>query len=126
MYEDVVTMLIALGMEGVDGDPLLDVVIRHVKDRVRNETNREDLPPGLESVAVYMAVGEYLKMKKISGRLEGFDLDMAVKQIQEGDTNIVFATGDGSLTPEQRLEGLIDYLINGRTREFYRYRKIVW
>jgi len=53
-------------------------------------------------------------------------LDAAIKQIQEGDTNTVFAIGEGSLTPEQRLNGLIDYLINGRSDELYRYRKLVW
>ena len=73
-----------------------------------------------------MAVGEYLNMKKWSGQLEGFDLDAAVKSIQEGDTNITFALGEGSSTPEQRLNSLIDYLINGRIGEIYRYRRLVW
>ena len=77
-------------------------------------------------LTVYMAVGEYLNMKKVSGQLEGFDLEAAIKQIQEGDTNTVFAIGDGNLTPEQRLNSLIDYLANGRSRELYRFRKFVW
>ena len=119
-------MLAALGVTGAADDPLLDIVIRNVQYRVQNETNQSELPEGLVSVAVYMAVGEYLNMKKASGQLEGFDLDAAIKQIQEGDTNTVFAIGDGSSTPEQRLDALISYLINGRTREFYRFRRFVW
>lgn len=119
-------MLMALGVTGAADDPLLDIVIRNVQYRVQNETNQSELPEGLVSVAVYMAVGEYLNMKKVSGQLEGFDLDAAIKQIQEGDTNTVFAIGDGSSTPEQRLDALISYLINGRTREFYRFRRFVW
>lgn len=126
MREDVVSMLTALGVTGAADDPLLDIVISNVQYRVQNETNRADLPDGLKSVAVYMTVGEYLNMKKVSGQLEGFDLDAAIKQIQEGDTNTVFAIGDGSSTPEQRLDALISYLINGRTREFYRFRRFVW
>jgi len=126
LREDVVSMLTALGVTGAADDPLLDIVISNVQYRVQNETNRADLPDGLKSVAVYMAVGEYLNMKKVSGQLEGFDLDAAIKQIQEGDTNTVFAIGDGSSTPEQRLDALISYLINGRTREFYRFRRFVW
>jgi hypothetical protein len=126
LREEVVSMLMALGVTGAADDPLLDIVIRNVQYRVQNETNRADLPDGLKSVAVYMAVGEYLNMKKVSGQLEGFDLDAAIKQIQEGDTNTVFAIGDGSSTPEQRLDALISYLINGRTREFYRFRRFVW
>lgn len=67
------------------------------------------------------------KLIKCSGQLEGFDLDAAaVKSIQEGDTNITFALGEGSSTPEQRLNSLIDYLINGRIGEIYRYRRLVW
>ena len=126
MREEVVSMLMALGVTGAADDPLLDIVIRNVQYRVQNETNQSELPEGLVSVAVSMAVGEYLNMKKCSGQLEGFDLDAAVKSIQEGDTNITFALGEGSSTPEQRLNSLIDYLINGRIGEIYRYRRLVW
>ena len=127
MREEVVSMLMALGVTGAADDPLLDIVIRNVQYRVQNETNQSELPEGLVSVAVYMAVGEYLNMKKVSGQLEGFDLDAAaMKSIQEGDTNITFALGEGSSTPEQRLNSLIDYLINGRIGEIYRYRRLVW
>lgn len=126
MREDVVVMLTALGVTGADSDPLLDLVISNVQQRVLNLTNQSTIPEGAKSVAVYMAVGEYLNMKKAMGQLQGFDLEAAVKQIQEGDTNTVFAIGDGSMTPEQRLNGLIDHMINGRTRELYRFRKLVW
>lgn len=126
MREDVVAMLTALGVTGADSDPLLDLVITNVQQRVLNLTNQSTIPEGAKSVAVYMTVGEYLNMKKAMGQLQGFDLEAAVKQIQEGDTNTVFAFGDGSMTPEQRLNGLIDHMINGRTRELYRFRKLVW
>lgn len=126
MREEVVAMLTALGVTGAADDPLLDMVISNVQWRIKNLTNLKEIPEGLESVAVYMAVGEYLNMKKVSGQLEGFDLEAAIKQIQEGDTNTVFAIGDGNLTPEQRLNSLIDYLANGRSRELYRFRKFVW
>ena len=126
MREQVIEMLTALGVTGAADDPLLDMVITNVQWRIKNLTNLREVPEGLVSVAVYMAVGEYLNMKKVSGQLDGFDLDAAIKQIQEGDTNTVFAIGDGSSTPEQRLDALISYLINGRTREFYRFRRLVW
>lgn len=126
MREQVIAMLTALGVTRAADDPLLGIVISNVQWRVKNETNLKEIPEGLESVAVYMAVGEYLNMKKVSGQLEGFDLEAAVKQIQEGDTNISFAVGDGNSTPEQRLDSLINFLINGRMDEIYRYRKLVW
>lgn len=126
MRDQVISMLTALGVTGASTDPLLDILLQNVQQRILNKTNQSVIPEGLESVAVYMAVGEYLNMKKTVGQLTGFDLDAAIKQIQEGDTNTVFAIGEGSLTPEQRLNGLIDYLINGRSDELYRYRKLVW
>lgn len=127
MREKVVVMLTALGVEGAADDPLLDIVLNNVQWRIKNLSNLSEIPEGLESLAVSMAVGEYLNMKKCSGQLEGFDLDAAaVKSIQEGDTNITFALGEGSSTPEQRLNSLIDYLINGRIGEIYRYRRLVW
>lgn len=126
MRDQVISMLTALGVTGAATDPLLDILLQNVQQRILNKTNQSVIPEGLESVAVYMAVGEYLNMKKTVGQLTEFDLDAAIKQIQEGDTNTVFAIGEGSLTPEQRLNGLIDYLINGRSDELYRYRKLVW
>ncbi len=127
MREKVVVMLMALGVAGAADDPLLDIVLNNVQWRIKNLSNLSEIPEGLESLAVSMAVGEYLNMKKCSGQLEGFDLDAAaVKSIQEGDTNITFALGEGSSTPEQRLNSLIDYLINGRIGEIYRYRRLVW
>lgn len=126
MRDQVISMLTALGVTGATTDPLLDILLQNVQQRILNKTNQSVIPEGLESVAVYMAVGEYLNMKKTVGQLTGFDLDAAIKQIQEGDTNTVFAIGEGSMTPEQRLNGLIDYLINGRSDELYRYRKLVW
>ena len=127
MREKVVVMLTALGVAGAADDPLLDIVLNNVQWRIKNLSNLSEIPEGLESLAVSMAVGEYLNMKKCSGQLEGFDLDAAaVKSIQEGDTNITFALGEGSSTTEQRLNSLIDYLINGRIGEIYRYRRLVW
>lgn len=126
MRDQVISMLTALGVTGAATDPLSDILLQNVQQRILNKTNQSVIPEGLESVAVYMAVGEYLNMKKCSGQLEGFDLDAAVKSIQEGDTNITFALGEGSSTPEQRLNSLIDYLINGRIGEIYRYRRLVW
>ena len=126
MREQVIAMLTALGVTGAAEDPLLDMVIANIQWRIKNLTNLQTIPEGLESMAVSMAAGEYLNMKKATGSLEGFDLEAAVKQIQEGDTNISLAIGDGSSTPEQRLNSLIDYLINGRIGEIYRYRRLVW
>ena len=127
MREDVVTLLAALGVAGAAENPLLDLVINQVQWRIKNLTNLQEVPEGLVGLAVQMAAGEFLSMMKGSGQLEGFELEeAAIKQIQEGDTNTVFSVGYGSYTQEQRLNSLIDFLINGQIGEIYRYRKMVW
>lgn len=126
LREQVVAMLLALGVTGAGDEPLIDIVLNNVVWRIKNLSNLSEIPEGLENVAVNMAVGEFLNLKKSSGQLAGFDLEAAVKTIQEGDTNISFAIGEGSSTPEQRLNSLIDFLINGRVGEIYRFRRLVW
>lgn len=126
MLEKACELLAALGFTVAVDDALLVFIGNSVTERVKNETNQSEIPEGLEYLSAEMVVGEYLNLKKNSGELEGFDTEAAIKQIQEGDTNITFALGAGSSTPEQRLDNLINYLINGRTREFIRYRRVVW
>lgn len=126
MFNNVITLLTALGITVADDDPLIFLLIKTVTERILNETNQTEIPEGLKLMAAEMVVGQYLKFKKDCGQLEGFDLDAAVKTIQEGDTNISFALGEGSTTPEQRLDNLIEYLMNGRTRELIHYRRLMW
>ena len=128
MRDDVVALLDALGVAGAGDDPFIPYLINSVTERVKNETNQPEIPEGLHWLTVELVVGEYLTFKKNAGQLDmnGLDFEAAIKQIQEGDTNTVFSVGDGSYTPEQRLDSLIDFLINGRVGEIYRYRKMVW
>ena len=128
MLDDAIALLDALNVTGAADDPLLPYMVNSVTERVKNETNQPEIPEGLHHVAVELVVGEYLTFKKGAGQLEidGLDLEAAVKQIQEGDTNTVFAIGDGSQTPEQRLDTLIARLTRDRTRDFIRFRRIQW
>lgn len=126
LREKIIAFLTAMGITEAENDSLLDLIINNAQYKVLNETNTVlPMPEGLESIAVYMAIGEYLSFKKTSGQLESIDLDLAVKQIQEGDTNIQYAIGEGSQTPEQRLDSLITFLSN-RASELVKYRRLVW
>ena len=126
MREKVVAMLEGFGLTLPPGDPMVSLVLESVQWRIKNLTNLSEIPEGLEGMAAAMAAGEYLRMKKGAGQLEGFDLDAAVKSIKEGDTDITFAIGDGSSTAEQRLDALIATLTEGRMSEIYRYRRLLW
>ncbi len=107
---------------------ILKFAVEKVTNTIKNDCNVSETPKGLINIAVDMAVGEFLTAKKAfsPSDIAGLDLDYAVKQIQAGDTNTVFAVGDGSLTPEQRLDGFIKYLLTYGRREFNCYRKIRW
>lgn len=102
--------------------------VEKVRSAIKNDINWKDVPEGLEYIAVDMAVGEFLLSKKTFAPddLAGFDLDSAVKQIQLGDTNVVFATGEGSQTPEQRLTTFINYLLSYGKDEFNSFRRLRW
>lgn len=102
--------------------------IENVRSSIKNNIHSKHVPKGLEHVAACRAAGEFLKSKKTfaPNDLTMLDLESAVKQIQEGDTNITFAVGSGSLTAEQRLDHFIAGLLNYGQGELMHYRKLVW
>lgn len=119
----------AFDYEVKEGDEFsLTFCVEKVRSTIKNEINWADVPEGLEHIAVDMAVGEFLLAKKTFAPddLATFNLDYAVKQIQTGDTNTVFAIGDGSMTPEQRLTAFINYLLSYGKAEFNSFRRLRW
>lgn len=113
----------------MEDDALLSFILSSVEERLKNVTNLDVVPEGLHQMAAELAAGEYLRIKKGSGQLDIASIDLsaaAVKQLKEGDTDISFAIGEGSQTPEQRLDNLIAYLMRDRQNEIYRYRRLVW
>jgi len=127
MFEDVVERLKSFGYEVTEADNLmLEFIIQKVENSIKADCNINTIPEGLHEIAVDMVVGEFLLTKKSRGQLEGFDLETAVRQIQEGDTSVTFAVGDGSKTPEERLDELILYLMNHGKGKFASYRCIKW
>lgn len=129
MLESVKERLKSFGYVLKEGDEALLVFsIQKVENTIKNECNVNAVPEGLVPIAVDMAAGEFLMAKKTfaADDIEGLDLDYAVKQIQEGDTNIVFAAGDASLTPEQRLDAFLNYLLTYGREQFSCFRRIRW
>jgi len=118
----------ALGYEAGEGDAVsLAFCIEKVRNKIKTKTHQKKLPRELEYTAIDMAAGEFLLAKKTFApdSLTGLDLNAAVKQVQIGDTNTVFATGEGSLTAEQRLDALISRLLSGE-EEILHYRRLKW
>lgn len=129
MLDMVKERLQSFGYEIQDGDEIiLNFSIQKVENTIKNDCHTPSMPDGLANIAVDMAVGEFLTAKKTFApdSVAGLDLDVAVKQIQTGDTNTVFATGEGSLTAEQRLNNFLNHLLTYGRGEFSCYRKIRW
>lgn len=129
MLEQVKKRLESFGYALKDGDnAILAFSIQKAENTIKNDCNVSSIPDGLINIAIDMAVGEFLTAKKTftPEDIVGLDLDFAIKQIQEGDTNTVFATGEGSLTPEQRLNNLLNFLLTRGRDEFSCYRRIRW
>lgn len=128
MEANVIAYLDALGVQVATGDALLGMVITNVGWKLKNLTNQPEIPEGLEPMAIRMAAGEYLSTLKGMGLLDlaTVDLEAAEKQIKEGDTQITYSVGEGTLTPEQRLNALIAAMVAGDMSEIYRYRRLLW
>lgn len=107
-------------------DWMISFAVQKVENTIKNECNVDSIPDGLFNIAVDMVCGEFLFSLKQSGKLEGFDLDAALKTVQTGDTTVTFAVEKSSMSPEQRLNNLLSFLMNNGRSEFICYRKIRW
>ncbi len=124
---DVISRLESLGYTVQDADSwMICFTAQKVENHIKSSCNTTLIPDDLYQAVVDEVCGEFLFSKKQSGQLTGFDVSAAVKQVQTGDTNITFAIGQGSMTPEQRLDSLIAYLRTRGEGDFVCYRKIKW
>ncbi len=126
--EAVKNRLASFGYEVREADMVsLTFAVDKVRSSIKNDVNWQDVPDGLFHIAVDMACGEFL-MQKLTFSPDdiNLDLDSAVSQIQEGDTNIRFGLGEGSTTPEQKLTSFINYLLNYGKDEFNSFRRLRW
>ena len=129
MLERIKERLRSIGYAVKDSDDIaINFAMQKVENTIKNDCNISAIPDGLMNIAIDMVVGEFLMSKKTfaPNDLLNFNLDSAIKQIQEGDTNISFAVGEGSKTDEQRLDSFIDYLLNYGRDEFIAYRRFRW
>lgn len=107
---------------------LLGKTTEYVSNFCNFRRNPEDIPEALKYIVTDMTAGEFLRHKKTFAPqdLSGLNLDAAVKQVTTGDTSTVFETGDSSMSDEQRLDALIDYLLSYGRHELYNHRKVKW
>jgi len=131
MLDDVKNRLKSLGIT-ISSEPnsqdeiMLNFCIIKVTNHIKNQANLSEIPQGLHEIAVDMVVGEFLYAKKSMGALsiDTLDFELIAKQVQDGDTNVIFAT-DVNSTPEAQFNTFIAYLMHNET-DFARYRVMLW
>lgn len=128
--EKILQRLVSFGYKPNEADSwMITFCMQKVENHIKNACNISKIPDELEEIEVDRICGEFLFSKKQSGQLNtdnGFDVEMAIKQVQAGDTNVTFAVGEGSETLETKLNALISYLINFGEEDFVCYRQIKW
>ena len=128
--EKILQRLISFGYKPSEADSwMITFCMQKVENHIKNSCNISEIPDGLKEIEIDRICGEFLFSKKQSGQLNannGFDVEMAIKQVQAGDTNVTFAVGEGSETLEAKLNTLISYLMNYGEGDFVCYRQIKW
>lgn len=127
VLEEVTKKLQKLGYDVTDDDLILLKNLKASCDEyIRNFCNVSDIPEGLFFARTDMICGEFLLNKKACGQLniEGLCLDNMVKSIQEGDVTVVYS--DENVTPENKVEALIEHLIYRLGKELLNYRCVKW
>ena len=124
---DVCGDLRALGMKATDRDEwLLGFCIRRVDEQIRNACNLDAVPEGLRMCAAGLILAEFLTEKRSMGDLDetALAIEPLLKQLAEGDTNIVYAT-DKMTSQDQLFDKLLS-LLRDRKQQFVRYRRLTW
>lgn len=130
MLTDVTERLASFGYTVVQADAwVLGFISDKVEASIKNDCGIWDknteaivIPEKLHGIAVDRVCGEFLNNKKSTGSLAGFDLTAVAKSITTGDTRVDLTV----VSPEQRLDALIDFLLNRGKGELTSHRCIRW
>ena len=103
---EVFKLIQAIGYELTDGDQwLVGFCVQKVEQEIKNACNVQSVPLGLYKCATGLVVADFLTLKRANGNLdvESLNFEPVMKSIQEGDTQINYATETISIG-EQRLK----------------------
>ena len=119
-----------LGMLGYtatnDDNDHIDFELDKILNYVKNYCNITEIPEILDPRIIDKICYEFLFYKKNSGQLEGFDYDLVIKEIKEGDTTLKYATGQDGDTPESRFDSFVKQLERGFDKWCVPYRRLRW
>lgn len=124
--EAVLKRLDSFGYEIKESDAwMIGFAMQKVENTIKNECNISEIPDGLFHTAVDMSCGEFLFAKKQTGQLEIGDLDLTgvISSIKEGDTQVNFDNNDSD---SDKIDVILNHLMNSGKGELVCYRKIRW
>lgn len=129
MLQDVISRLEWVGytyVEDTDKD-FIEYIIDKVSNEVKVVCNITDIPDELKTYIIDKSTGEFLLNRKGSGKLNltDIDLDGTAKSIQLGDTKVEYNV-DNNVTPEQRFDVLVNYLVANKKDLLVSFRKLRW
>lgn len=111
----------------IEDDYILNFIIEKITNHIKTQTNLGAIPVPLHHIAIDMVVGDFLLMKKSMGQLEidGLDLGLVAKTIQDGDTTTTFAIDEKNMTPEASFNAFIRSLSH-EGFDYIAYRALTW
>lgn len=93
---------------------------------VQNYCNITDIPTILDNRIIDRVCSAYLFNQKNSGQLEGFNYEVAIKELKEGDTTVKYANGQGEDTAENRFDSMVKQLERGFDKWLTPHRRLRW
>ena len=125
--EQVIDRLGQLGYTATEADNnAIDFELTKILNYTKNYCNITEIPEILDPRIIDRVVSEFLFYKKNSGSLEGFNYDLVIKSIKEGDTTLTYAVGQGEDTPENRFDAFIKKLERGYDKWITPHRRLRW
>ena len=125
--ENIVERLKQLGHIPSESDyEQIDFELNKILNYVKIYCNITEIPEILDPRIIDRVCADYLFYKKNSGQLDGFNYDVAIRSIKEGDTQVQYAVGANEDTPESRFDSFVKQLERGFDKWCTRYRRLKW
>lgn len=124
---DIINRIEQFGYTVTETDyPHINFEVEKMQNYVLNYCNITTIPEIVKPRLIDRICCEFLAHKKNTGTLDGFNYDVVIKSIKEGDTQIQYAVGQGEDTPENRFDSFLKSLERGFDKWLVPHRRIRW
>ena len=89
---------------------------------IYNKINSVAIPAGLRYALINEIVAEFLNTQLLAGNIKDIDIDLAIRSIKEGDSDVTF---QDSMSSEDKYKALLEDL-RFKRGVFACYRKLKW